>query len=185
MITAPENTSERSTERPEESLASEKSPVTYAPRNRIDAFEELAEDFVHEVLGLPWALMTDESSLSDFSGCGLDGRDDLTGLDDEAHRAFWDEWVVECVCQRYRVEAFPVTISMVQLSNAPRRFSKGSAPCLYCLFGRHRRPRPRGLSFSAHCSLQNSQRYPQKRDLTAPWHCAGSAPSADAGRKFT
>ena len=94
---------------------SKESPVTYAPRDRIDAFEELANDFVREVLGLPWALMTDESALSDFSGCGLDGRDDLIGSDGEAHRVFWDKWVVERVCERYRIEAFPVTISMVQL----------------------------------------------------------------------
>jgi len=93
----------------------EKSSVTYAPRDRIDAFEELANDFVREVLGLPWALMTDDSALSDFSGCGLDDRDDLKGLEDEAHRAFWDDWIVERVCERYRIEAFPVTIGMVQL----------------------------------------------------------------------
>ena len=94
---------------------SEKLPLTYAPRDRIDAFEELANDFVREVLCLPWAMMTDESALSDFSGCGLDDRDDLDGLDNEAHRAFWDKWVVERVCDRYRIESFPVTIYMVQL----------------------------------------------------------------------
>ena len=94
---------------------SEELPLTYAPRDRIDAFEELANDFVREVLGLPWAMMTNESALSDFSGCGLDDRDDLGWLDDEAHRAFWDKWVVERVCDRYRIESFPVTIYMVQL----------------------------------------------------------------------
>ena len=94
---------------------SEKSPLSYAPRDRIEAFEELANEFVHEIFGLPWALITDESTLTDFSGCGLDTREDLEELDDEAHRAFWDQGVVERVSERYRIESFPVTISMVQL----------------------------------------------------------------------
>jgi hypothetical protein len=94
---------------------SEKTPLTYAPRDRIDAFGELANEFVHEILGLPWALMTDESALSDFSGCGLEARHDLEILDDEAHRVFWEKWIVERVCGRYRIEPFLITIPMVQL----------------------------------------------------------------------
>lgn len=94
---------------------SEKSSLTYAPRDRINAYEALANEFVREILGLPWALMTDESALLDFSGCGLDAQDDLEVLDDEAYRAFWEKWVVERVCDRYRIESFPVTIPMVQL----------------------------------------------------------------------
>lgn len=93
----------------------EKSSLTYASRDRINAFGELANEFLREILGLPWALMTDESSLSDFSGCGLDTQSDLEVLDDDAHRAFWEKWVVERVCSRYRIEPFPVTIPMVQL----------------------------------------------------------------------
>ncbi|VVE49268.1 hypothetical protein PCO31111_04623 [Pandoraea communis] len=94
---------------------SEKSPLSYAPRDRINAYEALANEFILEILVLPWALMTDETALSDFSGCGLDAREDLEVLDDEAHRAFWEKWVVERVCNRYRIESFPVTIPMVQL----------------------------------------------------------------------
>ena len=88
---------------------------TFAIRDRIDAFEELADRFVFEIFDLPWALMTDESTLSDFNGCGLDNREDLKALDDEAYRAYWEEWVVKRVCEHYRVESFPVTIPMVQL----------------------------------------------------------------------
>ena len=90
-------------------------PFTFSPRDRIDAFAELAERFLQEILDLPWALMTDESSLSDFNGCGLDDRDDLGELDGEAHKAYWNQWVVARVCDRYRIEPFPVTIPMVQL----------------------------------------------------------------------
>lgn len=92
-----------------------KTSLGYAPRDRIDAFGELANEFVREILGLPWALMTDESALSDFSGCGPEDQHDPEGLDDEAHREFWDKWIVERVCGRYRIEPFSVTIPMVQL----------------------------------------------------------------------
>ena len=90
-------------------------PFTSATSDRIDAFKELADRFLREILDLPWALITDESSLSDFNGCGLDDREDLRTLDDEAYRAYWEKWVVERVCERYRIESFSVTIPMVQL----------------------------------------------------------------------
>lgn len=93
---------------------SEKPPLTYAPSDRIDAFDELANEFLHEILGLPWALMTDESALSDFHGCGL-SEEELDGLDDQARNDYWDEWVVRRVCERYRIEPFPVTIHMAAL----------------------------------------------------------------------
>jgi len=92
-----------------------KTSLVYAPRDRIDAFGELANEFVREILGLPWALMTDESALSDFSGCGPEDQHDLEGLGDDARREFWDKWIVERVYSRYRIEPFPVTIPMVQL----------------------------------------------------------------------
>lgn len=90
-------------------------PLVFASGDRIDAFKELADRFLSEIFGLPWALMTDESALSDFSGCGLDDREDLRTLDDEAYGVYWDKWVVTRICERYRIESFPVTIPMVQL----------------------------------------------------------------------
>jgi hypothetical protein len=90
-------------------------PVVFASSDRIDAFKELPDRFVNDIFGLPWALMTDESALSDFRGCGLDDREDLSGYDDAAYAAYWDQWVVERICTRYRVESFPVSILLVQL----------------------------------------------------------------------
>ena len=37
-----------------------------AARKRIDQHPELAEDFIRRVLELPWAFISDESSLCDF-----------------------------------------------------------------------------------------------------------------------
>jgi hypothetical protein len=90
-------------------------PVTFASSDRIDVYKDLVDRFLSEIFGLPWALMTDESALSDFSGCGLDDREDLRGFDDDAYGAYWDRWVVERICERYRIESFPVTIPMVEL----------------------------------------------------------------------
>ena len=46
---------------------SAKVPIQFASRERIKAHEELAGDFIHRVLQLEWALITDESSLWDFT----------------------------------------------------------------------------------------------------------------------
>lgn len=42
-------------------------PVQVAPAERVDAYPELAEDFIRRVLELDWALITDQSSLWDFN----------------------------------------------------------------------------------------------------------------------
>jgi hypothetical protein len=44
-----------------------KVPIQFASRDRVNAHEDLAIDFVHRVLQLEWALITDESSLWDFT----------------------------------------------------------------------------------------------------------------------
>src|SRR5215470_6905522 len=40
--------------------------IEFASRERVDAHPELAEDFIHRVLNLDWAWISDESSLLDF-----------------------------------------------------------------------------------------------------------------------
>jgi hypothetical protein len=48
-------------------------PIQFAPQERIDARKELAQQFVRDVLGTEWALLTDESSLWHFAlGGSLD-----------------------------------------------------------------------------------------------------------------
>jgi hypothetical protein len=41
-------------------------PIRFAPQGRVRANPELAEDFIHRVLELDWALISDGSSLWDF-----------------------------------------------------------------------------------------------------------------------
>ena len=41
-------------------------PIEFASGERVYAHPELAEDFIHRVLGLDWAFLSDESSLWDF-----------------------------------------------------------------------------------------------------------------------
>ena len=41
-------------------------PVKFASQDRVSEQDELLNDFVHRVLDLPWAFISDESSLSDF-----------------------------------------------------------------------------------------------------------------------
>ncbi len=43
-----------------------KVPFSFASQERVNAHKELSEDFVRRVLDLPWAFISDESSLWDF-----------------------------------------------------------------------------------------------------------------------
>jgi hypothetical protein len=43
-----------------------KVPLRFASQERVNTHQELSDDFVHRVLGLPWAFISDESSLWDF-----------------------------------------------------------------------------------------------------------------------
>jgi hypothetical protein len=41
-------------------------PISFASQERVNVHAEISEDFIHRVLGLPWAFISDESSLWDF-----------------------------------------------------------------------------------------------------------------------
>lgn len=43
-------------------------PIQFASQEKIRTHSELADDFIHRVLEIEWALLTDESSLWDFHG---------------------------------------------------------------------------------------------------------------------
>jgi hypothetical protein len=43
-----------------------KVPLSFASREHLKAHEDLSEDFIRRVLGLPWAFISDESCLWDF-----------------------------------------------------------------------------------------------------------------------
>lgn len=98
-------------------------PVQFAAHERVDAFGFTAETFITEVLGLPWAFISDESTLADFSGIGLPEEDDehededvdAPAADAEARHERWAGRIVDRICTRYRIDRFPVTIRLVDL----------------------------------------------------------------------
>jgi hypothetical protein len=98
-----------------ENISMSKPSVIFAATEHVDAYEELCAEFVHEILALPWAMISDESRLSDFRSLGQSQRGDSTGVDDAAAEAYWDEKIVRRVCDRYGVESFSVDIKMVDL----------------------------------------------------------------------
>jgi hypothetical protein len=50
-------------------------PIEFASSSRIDLHPELRADFIRRILDLPWAFLSDESSLGDFhAGDGNDFR---------------------------------------------------------------------------------------------------------------
>ena len=48
-------------------------PIEFAAHDEIDRHRELADDFIHRVLELEWAFISDESSLWDFHPDGSNG----------------------------------------------------------------------------------------------------------------
>lgn len=46
----------------------EDEPLRFVATDEVDRRAELVEEFVREVLRLPWALVTDGTSLADFEG---------------------------------------------------------------------------------------------------------------------
>ena len=46
-------------------------PIQFASEDRVGGYPEILQDFIERVLGLPWAFISDESSLWDF-GTGTD-----------------------------------------------------------------------------------------------------------------
>lgn len=92
-----------------------KPTVIFAATEHVNAYEELCAEFVREILELPWAMISDESRLSDFRSLGQGQHLDSAGFDDAGAEAYWDEKIVIRVCDRYGVESFPVDIKMVDL----------------------------------------------------------------------
>jgi hypothetical protein len=57
--------------------------IEFASRERVNAYAELAEDFVRRVLNLDWAFISDESSLWDFHSS--DDNQDLVAKINEVY----------------------------------------------------------------------------------------------------
>ena len=107
--------------------------IEYAPTAAVDAYEDVAREFMVRVLGMAPGdyAISDESRLSDFASCGLpaelgDGAHDLQAL----YRV-WDCWVVETIAQAYGLQGVSPSILLVelfqQLATATGR-SGGTAP---------------------------------------------------------
>jgi hypothetical protein len=90
--------------------------ITFASQDGIDQFESVLREFLPAVLGQSYddCLLTDESNLSDFAPCGLNGlADDSLSLKEVY--AQWDAWIVPVICRRYHVEPFSPHIRLLEL----------------------------------------------------------------------
>jgi len=58
-------------------------PISYAPQDDIQAHSETLKRFINSVLGVEWALITNESSLDDFSFV-----EDSTSLEEKIKAVF-------------------------------------------------------------------------------------------------
>lgn len=96
------------------------SNIVVCEQDLIDTYSALADEFLQDILGmsLDRVLITDESSLSDFSFSGQpEGTLPEHGTLSQLHDA-WDAWVVPRVCERYGIEPFKTNIRLVALFEA-------------------------------------------------------------------
>ncbi len=89
--------------------------IILAPQEEIKNMEDIASTFFERVLDLNFdeCLVTDESRLSDFSGCGLPDSieaDTLNALYDA-----WDEWIIGVVYEAYGLKLNTTSILLVDL----------------------------------------------------------------------
>jgi hypothetical protein len=85
--------------------------IEWADRFQILAFEQIATVFFQDILGMEYSaiLITDESALSDFAGCGDSCSDFPSDLKDYAlPRAElynpWRKWVAKKISERYAID---------------------------------------------------------------------------------
>lgn len=96
------------------------SQTIHIEQDAIDTMEPLAQEFLEKVLGMDanCVLLTDLSSLSDFTGEGdlPDGLNRIreTGTRREFCKA-WDLWVLQRVQERFEVRCERTTSPMVEL----------------------------------------------------------------------
>ena len=91
--------------------------VTLAEQDRIDLYEATATEFFRSVLDMDYSecLVTDESRLSDFAGCGMpDELADATPGLKELYAA-WRVWVVPVIRDRYGLDDVVPSILLVDL----------------------------------------------------------------------
>lgn len=90
-------------------------PIEIAPMDAIDQFEDTGRRFLAEVLNMSWSacLLTDESTLSDFSGRGPCGPLPEGTL--EEYHAAWDAWVIERIEGTYGVRIANTSVTLVDL----------------------------------------------------------------------
>lgn len=91
--------------------------IVFTESDRIEAFDTVATLFFDQVLQMAYAecFVSDASSLSDFSSCGLPEAlsENASGLPELYDR--WDAWVIQEIDARYGVKLESTRITLVDL----------------------------------------------------------------------
>ena len=105
--------------------------IQLADQFQIVAFEEIAMVFFKEILDMDYLamLVTDESALSDFVGCGEDCGDfpqELNNLSVQRKDRYelWSKWVCRKISDRYGIELSDARIYLVDLFRQIKTFKK-------------------------------------------------------------
>jgi len=100
-----------------------KPSIEICEQDHIDDYAPEAREFFCHILGKDFdaCLVTDESSLSDFSFSGVpEGVIPEQGTLQECYRA-WDNWVLSAISRRYGIEDIKTRIRLLALFDRIRR----------------------------------------------------------------
>lgn len=91
--------------------------ITFAEQDKINDYNEEAEDFFEKILDMKYedCLVTDESSLSDFSSCGLPENMGKEATSLKELYSVWRGWVKEKIKDVYGISVEETNINLITL----------------------------------------------------------------------
>ena len=80
--------------------------IVYAPSDDVEDYEDIARDFLQKIFKINYdeCFISDESSLADFSGCGMPEEYDTEDLTPEQYYALGDVVMVRTINENYGID---------------------------------------------------------------------------------
>jgi hypothetical protein len=83
--------------------------IVYASSDDVEDYEEIAREFLQKIFKINYdeCFISDESSLADFSGCGMPDSEEIEKLTLEQHYALGKVVMVRTINENYGIDVSP------------------------------------------------------------------------------
>lgn len=91
--------------------------IVIESQDRIEQYEQIARRFFSDVLNcnLDECLITDDSYLNDFSGCGIDNEPNDAWSNLKEFNEAWDAWILNKLKMKYGLEYLTTAMPLLTL----------------------------------------------------------------------